>query len=103
MPGEARGVGLELRSHESVLELSKERLGDSAEARAMVEETAPSWGRREGGGSVKTDKPTDIHVMPDDGKHASSVNCFCEPVLDYQDDFTGKRVWVHKGPEELCN
>lgn len=48
------------------------------------------------------DKDSDIHVMPDNGAHESSLKCFCEPNLDYQDEFTGKRVWVHKSPEELC-
>ncbi len=40
-----------------------------------------------------TDK--DIHVMPDDGKHECSKDCFCLPRLDYVDTETGKRVWVH--------
>lgn len=48
------------------------------------------------------DKPSDIHVMPDDGKHICSFKCFCVPDLHYQDEFTGKRVWAHKGEEELC-
>lgn len=43
----------------------------------------------------------DVHVMPDDGRHECSPKCFCEPALNYQDEFTGKKVWVHKGPEEL--
>lgn len=36
-----------------------------------------------------------IHVMPDDGKHSESKDCFCSPKLDYQDEFTGVQVWVH--------
>jgi hypothetical protein len=47
------------------------------------------------------DEHEDIHVMPNDDKHKCSVNCFCEPRLDYVDEFTGKRVWVHKGPQEM--
>lgn len=43
----------------------------------------------------------DIHVMPNDGKHEDSDECFCEPRLDFADELTGKRVWVHKSPEEL--
>lgn len=43
----------------------------------------------------------DIHVMPDDDKHDCSPRCFCEPKLDYQDEVTGKRVWVHKSFEEM--
>lgn len=43
----------------------------------------------------------DIHVMPDDGKHDCSLQCFCEPRIDYHDEETDKRTVVHKGPEEL--
>lgn len=43
----------------------------------------------------------DIHVMPNNGKHKDHRRCFCEPVLNYQDELTGKRVWVHKSEEEL--
>ena len=45
----------------------------------------------------------DLHVMPDDDKHESSSKCFCEPTCSYRDEITGKGVWLHKGPEELCN
>lgn len=47
------------------------------------------------------DKPDDIHTMPNNGKHACSVSCFCNPTLKYQDEHTCKRVWVHKSDEEL--
>lgn len=47
-------------------------------------------------------KAPDIHVMPNDGKHAESPECFCAPRLDYTNPDTGVKVWVHKGPEELC-
>jgi hypothetical protein len=43
----------------------------------------------------------DLHVMPDDNKHASSPDCFCVPELNYTDEITKKSVWVHKSPEEL--
>lgn len=47
------------------------------------------------------DKPDDIHTMPDNGKHTDSIKCFCNPELNYQDEFTGKRVWLHKSDEEM--
>lgn len=43
----------------------------------------------------------DIHVMPNDGRHDDSPSCFCEPTKTYQDEFTGKSVWVHKSQEEM--
>jgi hypothetical protein len=44
----------------------------------------------------------DIHVMPDNDKHECSAKCWCVPVLNYEDEFTGKKVWVHKSEEEMC-
>lgn len=44
----------------------------------------------------------DLHVMPDDDKHISSYQCFCRPTISYQDEITGKKVWIHKSSEELC-
>jgi len=29
-------------------------------------------------------------------KHIDSENCWCEPVLDYEDPETGARLWVHR-------
>lgn len=48
------------------------------------------------------DESKDIHVMPNDDKHDCSSKCFCEPTLNYEDELTGKRVYVHKSEEELC-
>lgn len=48
------------------------------------------------------DEMSDLHVMPDDDRHSCSSECFCEPKLDYLDENTGKKVYVHKSPEELC-
>jgi len=47
------------------------------------------------------DKPNDIHTMPDDGKHECSHKCFCWPTINYIDEVTGKRVWLHKSDEEM--
>lgn len=44
----------------------------------------------------------ELHVMPNDGKHQESRDCFCEPKLDHVDEETGREVWLHKSPEELC-
>lgn len=43
----------------------------------------------------------DIHVVPDNGKHEDSPDCFCKPELHYQDEFTGRKVWSHKSDEEM--
>lgn len=43
----------------------------------------------------------DLHVMPDDDKHECSEKCFCHPEVTYVDEVTKKKVWVHKGDEEL--
>lgn len=40
--------------------------------------------------------------MPDDDRHECSPKCFCIPRLDYVDEITHVKVWIHKGPEELC-
>lgn len=43
-----------------------------------------------------------IHVVPDDGKHIESKDCWCEPRLSAAiDEEHNKEVWVHKGYEEL--
>ena len=47
------------------------------------------------------DRVSDIHTMPNNGRHDCSVNCFCVPELNYQDDVTKIRVFLHKSDEEL--
>lgn len=44
----------------------------------------------------------DIHTVPTEGKeHEATKHCWCEPRLDYVDEETGVRHYVHKGYEEL--
>lgn len=38
---------------------------------------------------------SDIHTMPDDGKHSESKECFCCPKLVYKDEITGVEQWLH--------
>ena len=45
---------------------------------------------------ITDDKRDDIHVVPSFEVHISSVACHCFPELNYTDEFTGKRVFVHK-------
>lgn len=44
---------------------------------------------------------SDLHVMPGDDKHDSSEKCFCHPEVTYIDDITGKKVFLHKGDEDV--
>lgn len=44
----------------------------------------------------------DIHVVPNNGRHEESANCFCCPVLIYKDEFTAVSVWSHND-ETLLN
>lgn len=44
---------------------------------------------------------SDLHVMPNDDKHECSEKCFCGPTVSYADEVTGRKVFLHKGPEEL--
>lgn len=40
----------------------------------------------------------DTHVMPegyDGGKHVSTANCPCVPVLENKDPDTGDEIWQH--------
>lgn len=38
-----------------------------------------------------------IHVMLNWGKyHDSSIECWCEPELTYEDEDTGGQVWTHR-------
>ena len=52
--------------------------------------------------NMRVDNNHDIHCMPNDGKHDCSKDCFCEPRLDYVNPVTGVCLYIHKGPEELC-
>lgn len=46
-----------------------------------------------------------IDVFPQVSKIEHETNgdgkCWCEPVLNYEDEFTKRKVWVHKSDEEL--
>ena len=40
-----------------------------------------------------------IHVYPTgplEPEHDDSPNCWCEPEMEYLDEFTGAEVWVHR-------
>ena len=43
----------------------------------------------------------DVHVMPNDGTHCTSVECFCRPVEDDEtrrliaQGLPSARVWIH--------
>lgn len=39
--------------------------------------------------------PPPVHVMPMEGNHLESKDCFCCPILGYKDEFTNIEVWVH--------
>lgn len=42
-----------------------------------------------------------FHVVPEfagEPEHETSVGCWCEPVLEYRDEYTGNEVWVHHRP-----
>ncbi len=40
-----------------------------------------------------------IHVMPSNGKHKESKQCWCNPELFFK-DIDGKEVWTHRSDEE---
>ena len=43
-----------------------------------------------------------VHTIPANGKtHKESKDCWCEPRLDYENEETGIKHYVHKGYEEL--
>jgi hypothetical protein len=37
-----------------------------------------------------------FHIMPNDDKHESSIDCWCEPQLTYKDSENGGEVWTHR-------
>lgn len=38
-----------------------------------------------------------LHVIPQLGPdHTVTSKCWCEPVLDYVSEETGRKVWLHK-------
>lgn len=44
-------------------------------------------------------KPVTVCLVPYDGPHLPhqpTESCWCEPVLNYVDEDTGAKVWVHR-------
>lgn len=37
-----------------------------------------------------------FHVMPNDDKHTTSTDCWCEPYLSYKDDINDNEVYTHR-------
>lgn len=45
-----------------------------------------------------------VHTVPTSGlEHEESQDCWCEPILDYEDELTGIKHYIHKGYLELDN
>lgn len=43
------------------------------------------------------DQTEDVHVFPGMGpEHQMSPDCWCEPIVDHQDDESDIRSWMHK-------
>lgn len=53
---------------------------------------------------MKISEDKDIHTVPTDAQgreHELSVDCWCVPYLDYVNEETEVKHYIHKGYEEL--
>jgi hypothetical protein len=39
-----------------------------------------------------------VPVYPGEPEHEASIDCWCEPELEYRDEITGGEVWSHRRP-----
>lgn len=69
-----------------------------ATANRPAQNESQAWGV---GGLFLMSEVFRIHVLPcfsGEPEHEDSIDCWCEPELDYRDELNGGEVWVHRRP-----